>query len=440
MRRRRLLWALIGGGVLTAGAVILTLWSLGVLGGNSPSKPEGRTSTKLLPELLWGEWEMPYKDTQFTLEFFPDGTYVAQVRGVTGHHGTYRLMDNNLELVGPTKSRRATLDLSGNTMTLREGTLVERYDLVARYVVVRPEPGSKSITQVEKTLRDDQSHREVRQLFLPDPDRLISCARIGPTLVWDLKTGESRRLSDTYFLQVAMSPKGTRLMVFSAKDGSLRLRDLQTDQELGELQDAEGAVAGFGFVDEETIITADDNGGRLRLWSVMTRQSVKTLAGAGPSKLLACASGRRVVAIADTAKPEIVVYDLDSGKVQWTLDAGDGVVSIMFSSDGRTLAAGTLHGTIKLWDTVAGAELGSLRRNNKQVFSLAFSPDGRLLAAGNYDHSIKLFDVAARKEVATIQVHQGSVDSLVFTPDGKKLYARGPNHTIHAVDVSEFAR
>jgi WD40 repeat protein len=55
--------------------------------------------------------------------------------------------------------------------------------------------------------------------------------------------------------------------------------------------------------------------------------------------------------------------------------------SVEFSPDGRTLAAGTLNGEIKLWNLATRREMMTLKGHTTMVVCVAFSPDGRMLVS-----------------------------------------------------------
>ena len=120
----------------------------------------------------------------------------------------------------------------------------------------------------------------------------------------------------------------------------------------------------------------------------------------------------------------------------------DRVLSVAYSPDGKTLAAGNADKTIKLWDVATGkdtATFGSKEAGNLHaygVYSVAYSPDGKTLAAGSMDKTIKLWDVATGKEQATLQGHTKYVSSVAFSPDGKTLASGSGDATIKLWDVA----
>jgi WD40 repeat protein len=128
----------------------------------------------------------------------------------------------------------------------------------------------------------------------------------------------------------------------------------------------------------------------------------------------------------------ITLWDVASGR---TLHAFAvfifGVNSVAFSPDGRMLASvfiGSGIGgdvfTVKLWDVASGGELrtlGTLAGHKKTIRCIAFSPDGQTLASGSDDNTIKLWNIATGRELRTLTGHGEQFDSVAFSPDGRTL-------------------
>jgi WD40 repeat protein/transcriptional regulator with XRE-family HTH domain len=97
----------------------------------------------------------------------------------------------------------------------------------------------------------------------------------------------------------------------------------------------------------------------------------------------------------------------------------DTTVALAFSPDERTFASGSLDGSIKLWEVVSGALLGS-GQHTKGIMCLAFSPDGSLLASGGHEATVRLWDTKLSTPLEDIP-HPSSVISLAWSPDGRLL-------------------
>src|SRR5262249_43236931 len=69
------------------------------------------------------------------------------------------------------------------------------------------------------------------------------------------------------------------------------------------------------------------------------------------------------------------------------------ILTLAVSPDGRLAAAGTSNG-VRLFDTVAGVELGGAVGHKGTVRALAFSRDGSRLASGSDDAMVIVWDVA----------------------------------------------
>ena len=132
----------------------------------------------------------------------------------------------------------------------------------------------------------------------------------------------------------------------------------------------------------------------------------------------------------------IRLWDANTGRQTQTLTGHtEWVFSVAFSPDGRTLASGNGDGTIRLWDTITGRPKRTLTGHTKWVFSVAFSPDGRTLASGSYQE-IRLWDVNTGRPKRTLTGHTNSFISVAFSPDGRTLASGSGDGTIRLWDAN----
>jgi WD40 repeat protein/serine/threonine protein kinase len=110
------------------------------------------------------------------------------------------------------------------------------------------------------------------------------------------------------------------------------------------------------------------------------------------------------------------------------------VLGLAFAPDGKTLASASGDQTVILWDPATGGRVHTLRGHEKQVIAVAFSPDGTTLATGSADRTVKLWDPATGQEKATLPPHKAAVVTLAFSPDGRLLATAGDDETIRFWD------
>jgi WD40 repeat protein len=125
--------------------------------------------------------------------------------------------------------------------------------------------------------------------------------------------------------------------------------------------------------------------------------------------------------------------------------ASDGVASIAFSPDGKTLVVGgSQHqqAVMEFWDTASGKLLASptLPAGTQQVASIAFSPLGDGIVAG-IDSTMQTISLANYGLLQSFSMGASSVTAVAVAPDGHTLaftqssgqlgVARNPLDTLH---------
>jgi WD40 repeat protein len=120
----------------------------------------------------------------------------------------------------------------------------------------------------------------------------------------------------------------------------------------------------------------------------------------------------------------VVVLDPSSGRIRRTLKPIAGPsVSLAFEPDG-TLATGSWAGIVQRWNPSSGAQLGRpVLVAAAPVASLSFDPSGRTFAeTGGADGLLKLWTSANPHQFgSTFPGNPGRWATTAFTPDGRNL-------------------
>jgi WD40 repeat protein len=126
---------------------------------------------------------------------------------------------------------------------------------------------------------------------------------------------------------------------------------------------------------------------------------------------------------------ELKLWEVAARKVRATItDLSDGLFSLAFAPDGRTLATGGLKdGNAVHWDVATGRRIRDLAGHPPGPVSVAFSPDGKSFVTAGSDNLVKLWDTRTWKVWAALGPMKSTPLAVAFSPDGKKLAAGLPD-------------
>ena len=116
---------------------------------------------------------------------------------------------------------------------------------------------------------------------------------------------------------------------------------------------------------------------------------------------------------------EQVGSDWSRGVVEYASLEGheQGIVSAVFSPDGRYLTLGNKDFHANIWDASTGKSLALLEGFNSWSVSIAYSPDGRFLATEDYE-KVRLWKVPSGESFSVLNECSGP---LAFSPEGDYL-------------------
>ncbi|MCG9133667.1 hypothetical protein J5I95_18495 [Candidatus Poribacteria bacterium] len=321
------------------------------------------------------------------------------------------------------------------------------------YLVAAFSPDGETLTTISGngTVRLwDMNTQKLKSLITEGPDLFdtgVKCVTFSPdgeTLaigkadevqLWDVAAREHQATFTGHsggVLNVAFSPDGetlatcSRQSVISNEHKTLLLWDVTAKEHQATFTGHSGGVLNVAFSpDGETLAGAVGND--ILLWDADTGQRQATLWGNNASSPLAYSPDGRTLVIA--GKKSLRFWDAAIGKPKAILFE-NGVLSVAFSPDGKTLATGDFVGAVQLRDVATGKLRSTFMEHSGAITSVTFSPDGEMIATASDDRTVQLWDVATGKLKSTFMGHSGDIRSVAFSPDGETLASGSTDDTV----------
>jgi len=178
-----------------------------------------------------------------------------------------------------------------------------------------------------------------------------------------------------------------------------------------------GSVAFTSDGSRVVIAPAGDEGGYAAVWSTDTAEELVRYDDPGAAfGDIAVDPGDRWVATSH-ADGNVRVWDLGTGDVLRTIDAGTASAPLVFVNGGRSVAVGTDQGVVT-WDVATGAGPVVVAGPSSPVV-LAASRDGTKLAAASFDQ-VQVLELASGR-VVELKGHLWPVASIHFSADGSRI-------------------
>jgi WD40 repeat protein len=283
--------------------------------------------------------------------------------------------------------------------------------------------------------------------FSPDGKHLVSAGvkrpvsirdrGLGEVKVWDLATGqeESAWQSPVGIRAVALSAGGDRV-VLAGSDEVARLCDVSTGREVCSFGGHKGVTSIAFYGDGKNLVSA--GGGVVKVWRAADGREAHTFTllddSITKSETFSPDGKRFAVAkiLPGGAPPVVRIWDVTTGRQTLTFKAySDASHRMVFSSDGKLLAATGEGHAVQIWDAATGRDLFTLHGHKETLQALTFSPDGQWLAsaAGNDELTdrpgeVKVWHLSPAREPLTLAC-SGGHSSVTFSSDGRWLASIG---------------
>lgn len=244
------------------------------------------------------------------------------------------------------------------------------------------------------------------------------------------------RESEDSISAVAYCPDG-KLIASVSRDLNLRMRNVDTGEELRRIKAHEAAIRFLSFSPDCFHLATASSDGTAKIWEKTLKKKPVLLKGHQGVVYSAIFSpdGKKVLTASEDKT--LKLWDAFTGELSGTIIGHQGVVrNATFSPDGKYVASASYDKTVKIWDVQSLDSVMTLRGHRSAVCSVSFSPDGRTLTSVSWDNTVKLWDLKTGNIIREWEAHHRGIHTVCFSPEGKRLLTVSWENTVKIWDVN----
>jgi eukaryotic-like serine/threonine-protein kinase len=314
-------------------------------------------------------------------------------------------------------------------------------------------------------------HRERVQIaeFSPEGQRILTASYDATARVWDSLTGQPLAGPLRHPLLVSeacFAPDGLRVMTTGGSEQNVRVWETGTGNALPLRLRHRDSLTAASFSRDGRMAATASHDRTARVWDAQTGRALTVPLAHQSAVLTTAFSPSGAYLVTGTSGGEMAAWSVAEGSCRWHVQAANDLQGMVFNEDGTRLAVFgqwgarvwdpatgqplspvCVHvagerlpwaclnregsrlatagwaGTLAIWDTQTGLELGRTARtlgntHAERINFAEFSPDGKRIVSASSDGTAFVWDARTCKRALPPLRHGDQVQHAAFSPDG----------------------
>ena len=251
---------------------------------------------------------------------------------------------------------------------------------------------------------------------------------------------------------IVISPNGSHAVAISGRSASgatstrVPVLNLSTRTVTGWLIGHESRVTNAAYEPNGKCIVTGADDGSVKVWDAETfnelfelpshEHGVTSLAFSPDGRQIVCGSGKQNIPVKSDDDVRLIVYDVQERTPLWQLDGHSGLVTtVAYSPDGQWIASGGFGngvddaGEVRLWDVQTGMPVFAVDAQPIAVTDVAFSADSQRLAVagglGVGEKEVLVLNVSTGESILSLADHRENLFSVAYSPDCTRIATLG---------------
>jgi WD40 repeat protein len=260
--------------------------------------------------------------------------------------------------------------------------------------------------------------------FSPDCSMLAAAGKEATLRLFYMSTGRQvRRIPidpRNITHQFAFSPDG-KTIAYASGEVILQLVDIKTGVNKIPRARHIGSIRSVCILPAGKMIVSAGVDNTVRLWDVASGKEVRRLLDSPPASWFARQGDYMALKLALLARSR-------------------SIGSLSFESDGKTVTAAGLDGTLTRWNTTSGEEFLRVPSGRvERIEKITISPDRKIIASAGEDGLVRIRDAVTGKEIRAHPLgHANRIRGLAFSPDGRKLASSSDDGMVRISESDTF--